>query len=96
MRHFFAAPPVATLSSRVAASPRLAILVALSGTLDCAAPGLPRTLLEAVAALRDSACFRQAFGNPFIDYFVALKEFEIGRFLSDVTDWEQREYFELL
>jgi glutamine synthetase len=53
-------------------------------------------LLEAVAALRDSACFRQAFGNPFIDYFVALKEFEIGRFLSDVTDWEQREYFELL
>ncbi len=61
-----------------------------------AAPGLPRTLLEAVAALRDSACFRQAFGNPFIDYFVALKEFEIGRFLSDVTDWEQREYFELL
>ena len=40
MRHFFAARPVATLSSRVAASPRLTILVALSGTLDCAAPGL--------------------------------------------------------
>jgi len=23
----------------------------------------------------------------FIDYFIKLKEFEIGRFLSDVTDW---------
>lgn len=37
-----------------------------------------------------------AFGDPFIDYFIKLKEFEIGRFLSDVTDWEQREYFEIL
>jgi glutamine synthetase len=60
------------------------------------ATGLPRTLLEAIAALRNSACFRHAFGDPFIDYYTALKEFEINRFLSDVTDWEQREYFELL
>ena len=52
--------------------------------------------MEAIAALRDSACFRAAFGDPFIDYFVRLKEFEIGRFLSDVTDWEQREYFAIL
>jgi glutamine synthetase len=60
------------------------------------APVLPRTLLEAVAALRDNACFREAFGDTFIDYFVRLKEFEINRFLSDVTDWEQREYLEIL
>lgn len=60
------------------------------------APTLPRTLLEAITALRESACFRAAFGDAFIDYFVKLKEFEIGRFLSEVTDWEQREYFELL
>jgi hypothetical protein len=38
MRHFFVARPVATLSSRVAAAPRLTILVALAGTLDRAAP----------------------------------------------------------
>lgn len=63
---------------------------------DADAPALPRTLPEAIAALRESACFREAFGDAFIDYFVQLKEFEIGRFLSDVTDWEQREYFELL
>jgi glutamine synthetase len=60
------------------------------------APVLPRTLLEAIGALRDSACFREAFGDEFIDYFVRLKEFEINRFLSEVTDWEQREYLELL
>ena len=39
MRHFFVARPVATLSRGMAASPRLTILVALSGALDCAAPG---------------------------------------------------------
>jgi len=60
------------------------------------APALPRTLLEAIFALRDNASLRAAFGNSFIDYFVKLKEFELNRFLSDVTDWEQREYFELL
>ena len=60
------------------------------------APILPTTLMEAIAALRDDACFRAAFGDQFVDYFVRLKEFEIGRFLSDVTDWEHREYFALL
>jgi glutamine synthetase len=60
------------------------------------APRLPRTLMEAIAALRDNACLRAAFGDGFVDYFVRLKEFEINRFLTDVTDWEQREYFALL
>jgi glutamine synthetase len=60
------------------------------------APMLPRTLMEAIAALRANACFRTAFGDAFIEYFAALKEFEIGRFLSEVTDWEQREYLALL
>jgi glutamine synthetase len=60
------------------------------------APMLPRSLMEAIAALRDNACFREAFDDRFIDYFIRLKEAEIGRFLSDVTDWEQREYFAIL
>jgi glutamine synthetase len=60
------------------------------------APTLPTTLMDAIAALRDDACFRAAFGDRFVDYFVRLKEFEIGRFLSAVTDWEHREYFALL
>ena len=63
---------------------------------DVDAPTLPKTLMDAVVALRSDGCFRAAFGDQFIDYFISLKEIEIGRFLSEVTDWEQREYFALL
>jgi glutamine synthetase len=60
------------------------------------APLLPRTLMDSLDALRGDACFREAFGDAFIDYFVTLKSAEISRFLSDVTDWEQREYLAML
>ena len=56
---------------------------------------LPRSLMDAVGALKTSTLFREKMGNHFIDYIVALKEFEIARFLSYVTDWEHREYFEM-
>ena len=59
------------------------------------APPLPRSLMDAVCALDDSALFRGAFGNTFVDYLLTIKRFEISRFLSEVTDWEQREYFSL-
>ena len=52
--------------------------------------------MAALGALRQDVCFRSAFGAPFVDYFIGLKEFEIARFLSEVTDWEQREYFAIL
>ncbi len=58
-------------------------------------PKLPVSLMEAVAALADSALYRRRFGETFIDYILAVKRCEIGRFLSHVTDWEQREYFEI-
>jgi len=56
---------------------------------------LPTSLMEAVEALENSAFFRKAFGTQFIDYIVGLKKAGTGRFLSEVTDWEQREYFEI-
>jgi glutamine synthetase len=56
---------------------------------------LPRSLMDAVSALKTSALFREKMGNDFIEYMVALKESEISRFLSYVTDWEHREYFEM-
>jgi glutamine synthetase len=63
------------------------------------APGslcLPRSLVEAVAEFKDSALLERVLGRPFLDYLVKIKEFELHRFLSDeVTDWEQREYFEI-
>ncbi|MEZ5787647.1 MAG: glutamine synthetase family protein [Xanthobacteraceae bacterium] len=62
---------------------------------EIAAPALPRSLAEALDALRRSACLRDAFGGAFVDYFVRIKEAEIIRFEADVTEWEQREYFDL-
>ncbi len=59
------------------------------------APPMPRSLMDAVAALDASELFRKALGDRFVDYFVALKGSEINRFLEHVTDWEQREYFEI-
>ena len=56
---------------------------------------LPRSLMDAVSALKTSALFREKMGRDFIDYIVALKEFEISRFLAHVTDWDHREYFEM-
>ncbi len=58
-------------------------------------PLLPRRLMESVAALKESSLFREVLGDQFVDYMVGLKECEIGRFLQHVTDWEQREYFEV-
>lgn len=57
------------------------------------APKLPASLIEAVEALAGSALYRKAFGDRFVDYLVHIKRAEIARFLSEVTDWEQREYF---
>src|SRR4051812_13032637 len=59
------------------------------------APLLPKTLREAVVALKDDAFLREALGAAFVDYYVHIKNAEIGRFEAEVSDWEQREYFEM-
>ena len=56
---------------------------------------LPRSLMEGLQALDDSAMFRAALGDQFIDYILTLKRAEVSRFLATVTDWEHREYFEI-
>ncbi len=50
--------------------------------------------------------FRREMGDLFIDYYVALKRTEVGRFTQftaahnldpasdEITDWEQNEYFD--
>lgn len=59
-------------------------------------PTLPASLVEALAHFRASELFRRELGQPFVDYFARIKELELHRFLAEeVTDWEQREYFEL-
>jgi len=58
-------------------------------------PMLPRSLEEALAALREDAAMRAEFGDAFVDYFCRIKEAEIARFNLEVTEWEHREYFEM-
>ena len=62
---------------------------------ETAAPFLPKSLEEALTALRHDTCFAEAFGQSFIDYYLRIKEFEIARCQAEVTEWEHKEYFEL-
>lgn len=62
---------------------------------EAAAPPLPATLEAALAALDASTVYRRGFGDGFVDYFLRLKRAELARFNADVSDWEQREYFDL-
>ena len=62
---------------------------------DTKAEFLPKSLGEAVAALRGDAFFREKLGAGFVDYLLTIKDAEIARFQAEVTDWEHREYFEM-
>ena len=37
----------------------------------------------------------KASAANFVDYYIRIKQAEIARYQSEVTEWEQREYFEL-
>jgi glutamine synthetase len=69
--------------------------VPVDAAYDTDATPLPRSLLDATFALKEDAYFREKFGDQFIDYILHIKEAEISRFLSTVTDWEHKEYFEI-
>lgn len=56
---------------------------------------LPASLAEAVRALEADDGLAKAMGPGFVAYFAAIKRAEIARFERTVTDWEQREYFDL-
>jgi glutamine synthetase len=66
---------------------------------------LPKSLVEAIAALGDSVCFRKGFGDAFVDYYLHIKRAEIARCdaetggqsgnPSEVTAWEHNEYFDM-
>lgn len=62
---------------------------------ETTAPLLPTSLREAVLALKADPFFRTELGPEFVDYYAFIKDAEIARFQSTVTEWEQREYFEM-
>ena len=68
-------------------------------------PMLPATLDAAISMLEGKCIFRDAFGDSFVDYFIALKRAEIDRFeqackndggalVNGVSQWEQNEYYD--
>jgi glutamine synthetase len=61
---------------------------------DTKAELLPKSLGEAVAALRGDVFFREKLGASFVEYLLTIKDAEIARFQAEVTEWEHREYFE--
>lgn len=69
---------------------------------EAEAEPMPKSLGEALDALRTSPCFRNGFGAGFVDYYLRIKEAEIARYRAEqkedtreVTHWEQKEYFDL-
>ena len=57
---------------------------------------MPLTLAEALDALERDEYLKDALGAQFVQAFVALKRSEQRRFASAVTDWELREYVNVL
>jgi len=66
---------------------------------------LPRSLHEAVEHLRANKVLRDGMGSAFVDYYCRIKEAEVERFKVgnkdagdslEVSEWEHREYFDLL
>lgn len=64
--------------------------------VDTSSPRLPATLAEALDALEGSAFYREAFGDLFVDTFLALGRHEVGLFASQVTEWERERYREFV
>ncbi|MBS1089916.1 glutamine synthetase family protein [Gluconobacter wancherniae] len=62
---------------------------------DNQCPLLPQTLSAALDALERNAVFREAFGDLFIKYLIEIKRSEIRRYELEVSEWEQREYFDM-
>ncbi len=59
------------------------------------ASALPRSLGEAVTAFDASNLYRSTLGDQVVDWLVTLKRAEWDRYLAEISDWEQNEYFAL-
>ncbi|GAA1687949.1 glutamine synthetase family protein [Microbacterium sediminicola] len=56
---------------------------------------LPSSLGDAVTALDGDEAFRHALGDTVVDWYLTIKRAEYARYLRHVSDWEQREYFDI-
>ena len=68
---------------------------AVDSPYQAEAPPLPGSLEAALELLDASEMLRSGFGNAFVDYYLMIKRAEVARYNTTVTDWEQKEYFDL-
>lgn len=54
---------------------------------------LPTDLKEALNFFRNSDLIKKVFGNDIIDKFITIKEKEWKDYVSEITDWEIKKYF---
>jgi len=59
------------------------------------APLLPTSMLDALNAFRTGSLYANMIGEDFVYYYQHLKQAEWDRYLSEISDWEHREYFSL-
>ncbi len=57
---------------------------------------LPKTLMDAALALKNSEAARSLFGAAFVEHFAASREWESREFRRHITDWELSRYFEII
>ena len=57
---------------------------------------LPRSLGAAIDALATDEVFCAALGTEVVEWYSTIKRAEFDRYLGFVSDWEQREYFDLV
>ncbi len=57
---------------------------------------LPETLDRAAENLAHSAMARTAFGDAFVEHYVATRHWESRRYRQHVSDWELQRYFEII
>ncbi len=56
---------------------------------------LPASLGAAADRLDADTAFRHALGDTVVDWYLTIKRAEYARYLRHVSDWEQREYFDI-
>jgi len=57
---------------------------------------LPKNLLEASTAMKESSLAKELFGEEFVDHFTRTREWEWQQFSKVVTDWELKRYLEII
>jgi glutamine synthetase len=56
----------------------------------------PTNLRDANRALAKSEAAKNLFGEPFVEHFVASRDWEVRQYEKQVTDWQLQRYFEII